>query len=418
MVAIHDTPWTQAAVITGLLHLHRRSGRDAWLEPALHLADAQCARQSPDGSFRWAGHEDDRFSSLVHNALADCALLDAAAALGEAGLDPRRERYVRAAETNLEQYIVGALHRPALSGFAVNPVDHYAGRDRFVVNMNAVAAEALAKLDAIRGVTRHEGRIRDVAARILELQARDGVCRGSFAYSDAEPNTHIPLYTALAMRGLAVPARIYGVGAWQEAVREAAGFLDRTQDSLTRLWPHRFERGRLHRFPVFVAGAGMICSGRLDAAELSGEPLDVAAMAGALLRHQAANGALRNFMGYDHPDNGRWLGEGAPSWEDVFPTPNWNAQAFQFLCRVLPAPDLAEPARMRAVSRSSRRFLYVETRRFAVVASGSPLRRAVIAVYAKRARFGLAMRVDALRGVAARLRAAARAVRSRSGGGS
>src|SRR2546426_2266294 len=74
LVAIHDTPWTQAAVIEGLLHLYRRTGRDYWLGSAVRLGDAQCTRQESDGRFRWAGHEDDRFSSLVHNAFADCAL--------------------------------------------------------------------------------------------------------------------------------------------------------------------------------------------------------------------------------------------------------------------------------------------------------------------------------------------------------
>jgi len=64
MFSIHDTPWTQHGTVAGLLHLYRRSGRSYWLDNALRLADAQCARLEADGRFRWAGHEDDRFSSL------------------------------------------------------------------------------------------------------------------------------------------------------------------------------------------------------------------------------------------------------------------------------------------------------------------------------------------------------------------
>jgi len=109
MFAIHDTAWTQQAVIAGLLCLYRRSGADYWLTWALRLADAQCARQEADGRFRWAGHEDDRFSSLVHNVLADCALLDSVAVLRE-GSDARRcQRYLTVVEKNLDDYVIGLL---------------------------------------------------------------------------------------------------------------------------------------------------------------------------------------------------------------------------------------------------------------------------------------------------------------------
>jgi hypothetical protein len=83
LATLKDTAWTQSAVIRGLLHLHRRSGDDYWLRRALRLADAQCERQEPNGRFARAGHDDNRLSSLVHHALADCALLDAAAMVGE-----------------------------------------------------------------------------------------------------------------------------------------------------------------------------------------------------------------------------------------------------------------------------------------------------------------------------------------------
>lgn len=138
------------------LHLYRRSGDDRWLAWAVRLGDAQCARQHPDGHFRWAGHEDDRFSSLVHNALADCSLLDLAEASGG------EERYVETAERNLREYVIGKLYRDALQGFAVAPVDYYSRRDRFVLNMNSVAIEALVKLDRLRETDRHEELVRRV----------------------------------------------------------------------------------------------------------------------------------------------------------------------------------------------------------------------------------------------------------------
>lgn len=388
MRRIHDTAWTQQAAISGLLHLYRRSGRSGWLDRAVRLADAQCARLAPDGRFRWTGHEDDRFSSLIGNAMADCALLDMADALDAAGDRARAERYAGTARCNLESYVIGALYRPGLRGFALAPVDHYAGRDRFVANMNGIAVEALVKLDRRRGTGVHAAMARDVASRILDLQAEGGPCDGSFAYSHLEPREHIPLYTAITVRGLAAMAAADGDPRWAAAVRRAARFLDRTADPETGLWPHRMTPDGPRRFPLFVAGAGMICNGRLDAAELAGEPLDTAALAQALLRHRYRNGAIRNFVGYDNPDNGRRRGAGKTCWEDILPTPNWNAQAFEFLCRVLPPPEPSD-APLLPVATVSPRAAYAETRHLAVVAGWLPPGDAVLAAYVKRWPCGL-----------------------------
>lgn len=392
MFAIHDTPWTQEAAIQGLLQLYRRSGSDYWLTLALRLGDAQCARQRPDGTFRWTGHEDDRFSSLIHNALADCALLDLAGVLPDRSDAARRRRYLTAAEKNLEQYVIGTLYRPSLQGFAMNPTDYYAGRDRFIVNMNSVAVEALIKLDRQRGLDRHTQLVRTVGERIRSLQSRQGSCAGGLPYSDLEPETHVSLYTALALRGLPGLADVTGDAGWPEVARGAVAFLNRMNDSDTGLWYHRVEGGRLHRFPLFVAGAGIICNGLLDAAQLTGTELDVQALAGRLLRFQYRHGAIRSFIGYDHPDNWRPRSSGKDCWEDVYPTPNWNAQAFRFLCRILPPPEPPEPPgrwRGHLQSEWSRRYVYVETRRFSVVVGAWPPRSAVIAVFLKRLRHGV-----------------------------
>jgi len=387
MRAIHDTPWTQAAVIHGLLELYRRSGRDYWLTHALRLGDTQCTRQRSDGAFRWAGHEDDRFSSLVHNALADCALLDLADVLGDGGDDARRTRYVAAAEKNLEEYVIGVLYRPALQGFAMDVTDYYAGRDRFVLNMNSVAIEALVKLDRQRETDQHTRLVRTVGDRIRSLQSRTG----GLPYSDLEPDTQVSLYTALALRGLPGLSVVTGDAGWAQLAREAVASLHRLEDPDTGLWYHKLEGRRVHRFPIFVAGAGMIGNALLDAAPLTGDRLDVDGLARRLLAFQYPHGPLRNFIGYDHPDNGRSRGSGTDCWEDVYPTPNWNAQAFHFLCRVLPPPEPPVSRSRRSERRWSRRYLYMETRRLSLVAAAWPPRSIVFAVLVKRLRYGIVL---------------------------
>jgi hypothetical protein len=389
MFAIHDTSWTQAAVIGGLLHLYRRSGNGHWLSCALRLGDAQCARQQADGRFRWAGHEDDRFSSLVHNCLADSALLDLADVLRGRNDAERVNRYVTAAERNLRDYVIGKLYRPGLRGFVMNPTDYYAGRDRFILNMNSIAIEALCKLDRQRREDRHTELVSTVGERIRSFQSPGGTCEGGLPYSDLQPEAHIPLYTALTLRGLAALAEATGDESWAEVARRAVRFLDRLEDPATGLWYHQIDGGLMRRFPIFVAGAGMICNGVLDAAQLTGTEVDGNELAGRLLRFQYRNGAIRNFIGYDHPDNGRRRGKGRESWEDVYPTPAWNAQAFQFLCRVLPPPEPPGQRSDHRVRRWSRRYIYVETRRFSAVLGMRPPDRGILALFAKRLRFGL-----------------------------
>lgn len=391
MFSIHDTAWTQQAAISGLVELYRRSGTDHWLSRALHLADAQCARLQPDGRFRWAGHEDDRFSALISNALADCALLDLCTVLADSGERERRERYLDVVERNLRSYVIERLYSDELRGFRMNPVDYYAGRDRFIVNMNSVAIEALIRLDRERS-THGAARFADaVGERILSLQTREGRARGGLPYSDLAPNTHVSLYTGLSIRGLVWLKHLTGDEAWTRLAGECADWLETVRDDDTGLWCHKIENDVVCRFPIFVAGAGMICNGLLDAAAMTGRSVDGHALAGLLLRHQYRNGAIRNFIGYDHRDNGRRRARGLECWEDVYPTPGWNAQAFHFLCRVLPPPEPRESPDARWAVAGSRRYVYFETRRLSAVLGLWPPARGLAGLFVKRWRYGLVL---------------------------
>jgi hypothetical protein len=117
--------------------------------------------------------------------------------------------------------------------------------------------------------------------------------------------------------------------------------------------------------------------------------VDTESLAARLLRYQYPNGAIRNFIGYDHPDNGRRRGRTIDCWEDVYPTPNWNAQAFHFLCRVLPPPEPPIPPKRNGTFVRSSRYIYVETSKCSVIVGIHPFSRGIIAVYVKRLRYGL-----------------------------
>lgn len=284
--------------------------------------------------------------------------------------------------------------------------DYYAGRDRFIANMNSVAIEALIELDRYRGTDRHHDRVRTVGERLRSLQSTGGPSRGSFAYSQLEPDVHIPLYTALTLRGFPGLAEVTGEKFWTDAAGEAVAFLARMEDPRTRLWYHRLEGGRVHRYPLFVSGAGVICNGLLDSARVTGAEVDDQDLARRLLRFRLRHGAIRNFVGYDHPDNWRRGGSGRESWEDAVPTPNWNAHAFRFLCRVLPPPEPPGQAASPRVLALSRRYAYLEGRSISAVLGLRPCRHAVAAVFVKRLRYAVVVPgpQTALRAVARGLR--------------
>ena len=69
----------------------------------------------------------------------------------------------------------------------MNPTDYYyPGQDRFIVNMNSVAVEALITLDRQRQTDRHTKLVLAVGERIRSLQSNDG-SGGAFS-------THPPPY--------------------------------------------------------------------------------------------------------------------------------------------------------------------------------------------------------------------------------
>ncbi len=390
--AVHDTPWTQGPVIRALLELHRSSRNDYWLRWAMKLADAQVNRLEPDGSFRWAGHEDDRFSSLVHNALADRALIDLAATLIDAGRDPEARGYLDAAGTNLTQYLLGKLWDDRLGGMRMNPHGrNLPGAGRFVVNMNSVAVDAMLAWDRCARTSHFEQVARQIGNKLLRLQVRQGPWRGAFAYSHKQKDCHIALYTGLALTSLTSLHKLTGDERYISAARDAMDHLAAMRDGETGLWYHMARGDKLRRKPIFAAGAGMIANGLLDVESLAGRDFDAEGTAEAILRHQHPHGGIANFLGYDDPDNQRPGGTGRPCWEDVLPTPNWNAQSFHFLSRITQAPEPNALPAGGSAGGACRGYIWFESSRGLAVVGLAPLRSVFAGLYVKRMRLGVSL---------------------------
>ncbi len=70
MGRVHDTAWTQSAMIRGYGNLYRKSREARWGDAMTLAADLLASRYDPkSGKILYTGHEDDRFHSLVSSLI-------------------------------------------------------------------------------------------------------------------------------------------------------------------------------------------------------------------------------------------------------------------------------------------------------------------------------------------------------------
>jgi len=419
MSAIHDTAWTQAAIIRGYANLARASGEARWLEAMRQAADVQASRFEPaSGQFRFAGHEDDRFCSLVHCALANCALL-AASDLVDAA---RQRHYRQVAQENVERYWLPRLWVEDEGAFRFSETDFISPHEhRFVLNFNTMALECLLALADRTGTAAYRARARrigdwllakcrhtrDVFARLPAPAGGQPMPPGGLPYqftpTQQQPENCVTLYAGLALRGLVALYRDTGDPEAATVIRDTAAFLLRMRDPETRLFYHTTRGGAIQPYPQFVAGAGMTLLGLLEAAELAGPDALADDTLTALLAQQYANGAFPSFIGKNR--TGGRGGQGVV-WEDVVAGVNWNAQLFEYLTRRVPEPRaVASVPSVQPVRVATSRFLYVETPASVLIASWAPFpsagcywmrkraRRAALACYPRYALSQVARRV-------------------------
>ena len=334
MWALHDTPWSQSGVIEGFLELHKRTGCNRCLREAEQAASLQ-AKRLRECRFIYAGLEDDRFSSLVHNALADSTLIDAASSMHDHGRGTKADKLIQVATDNVEGYLIPKLLDRKVGAFKFAEFDYYSpDKTRFVANMNSVVAEVLAKLYFL---TNHRQYI-DLASRVGEwLQKQislSGPTRGQIQYSDKQHSIYVSLYTALALRGLDDLHLLTGSNRYLMMTLMAAKALLALMDPKTGLFLHGFSAGRRTTYPIFIAGSGMIFRAIHDAELLTHRSLiSWEDCIRPLLRFQNPSGGFESFLGYDTEDNIRPRASKVDVWENRVPTVCWNAQLFAFLTR-------------------------------------------------------------------------------------
>jgi len=397
MGRVHDTAWTQSAMIRGYGNLYRKSREQRWERPMILAADLLASRYDPKtGMLLHTGHEDGRFRSLVSCALGICALLSVADLVDE----ERRKKCIRIASDHISRYWLEVLWVESEGAFKFAEIDFYSpGEDRFVINFNTMAAEALLSIYQATG----EDEFRDKALRVgkwlierwnytqtvnEELLAghttvaddpsSDLMSPGGFSYqfttSQREPDNYVTLYTGLSLRGFYALYLATRDERFAEIIRAQSRYILAMRDSDTRLFYQTTKQGRIENNPQFIAGVGMTLVGLHDAMPLLGDmavPQDTIA---SILDLAHANGSYPGFVGKNDTEHFR-RDSGGVVWEDVAASMNWNAQWFEYLTRLVEEPEKIDIiACDSSVDIATRRFVYRDTPKSVQIISWWPPR--------------------------------------------
>lgn len=391
MFRIHDTPWSQCPIIKGYLNLFNKTKNEQWLEEAIQAANLQCGRIHQTGKYIFAGFEDDRFSSLIHNSLANCALLDLAEVLIDEGECTKAQKYLKTVVENTDRYIIGVLWDEEFGAFKLSEIDYYSpNKVRFIVNMNSVAVESLVKLSNLTSEPKYKGcaiRVGDWIA--TEYVNSSGLEYGGINYSHVQPRVFISIYTALAMRGLDDLYNLTKDRKFLEMAERAAQHLINLVDPETKFFYHAVINGELVKYPQFIAGAGIIFNALDDAEKSTGEKFNYQDTLNSVLKKQYCNGAFPNFFGYNTFENNRFKTHCKEVWEDIVPVLGWNAHLFEFLTRKFKNGYFEPSNEIRGIRLVSKNYLYFENKHIVFIFGIRPMSSSILYLVIKKVSFSI-----------------------------
>ncbi|WP_152006354.1 AGE family epimerase/isomerase [Desulfoluna spongiiphila] len=407
MDRVHDTAWSQAAMIRGYGNLYRKSLEPRWGKAMSDAADLFASRYEPEtGRILHTGHEDERFQSLVSCALGVCALLSVADLVD----DNKRKNYLHIASDHARRYWFDVLWVETEGAFKFTEIDYYSlHEDRFVVNFNTMAAEALLSIYDATGDREFYDKAIRVGQWLMERWnhtqtfndellkgcsttadsfGADRMPPGGFSYqfkkAHRDPDNYVTLYAGLSLRGFYALYCATHDECFAEMIRAQSAYILAMRDSHTRLFYHTAKQGRIEKNPQFVAGAGMTLVGLHVAMPLIGELAVPEDTIESIMGRVYANGSYPGFVGKN--DTGLFRRErGGVVWEDVAASVNWNAQWFEYLTRLVEEPEKIDVRTCdKTVSLASMRFVYRDTPKRVQILSWWPVRSWGLFLYTKK----------------------------------
>ncbi|QZY55554.1 hypothetical protein [Crassaminicella profunda] len=332
---IHDTPWSQGPIIQGLINIYNRTQDETYYKEAKKAVKVQMKRLNSNGSYDYAGFEDDRFSSLVHNSLANCALLEFAKLEKEINNESILFMDIMSTvKTNIDEYLIKILWDENYGAFKFSAIDYYSlGQDRFVANMNSVAVESLIIFYELTNNEEYLNYALRIGEWILTQKVqKEGLLYGAISYAQTHPDMIVSIYTALALRGIDDLYRITNDVRYKNMMIDAVEHLYRLIEN--DLFYHASYDGELRKEPYFIAGIGLILKAIEDVNISCNTKYPLNNIIDRILSKQTNIGGIKSFLAYNGKGNGRKNGnKNLEVWEDSSLVMGWNAHAFEFLSR-------------------------------------------------------------------------------------
>lgn len=328
---IHDTPWVQGPMIEALLEIYVNSNDEKALNILVQAVTVQANNISIDGSYKNAGHEDDRFSSLIHNCLASIALSKVIYTLDEDKLGTSFQLSKKAIKDNMN-YLLNNLYNRTDKAFIFDKNDFYTdSNNHYVLNMNAILLEFIVLYEKIYEVNLYE-----YSSSIITYLNKE-INSDFIPYSNLRTDIEIAIYTALIGRGLLEFYMHKNTSLSLELNEKLINMIEKVNESLENsiLPNNMFIHGRkrlkeniiVETHPIFISGSGIILDylyrlNRLKKSTKVWNP-NLKQISLDILHFQNKNGGVKNYIGYYTKENYRKINVESV-WEDETSTPGWN----------------------------------------------------------------------------------------------
>lgn len=316
--------WRYEGIICGYLNLYSWSMEPKWLAKACRAGDDLVAGQLPSGNYRNSQFElNPGMGGTPHEAACDAALLQLALALKAEG-NERWSIYANSAMRNLQDFYIERLWDNTNQCFS-----DQAGVASFVPNKAATLVEALllaAQLTAESKWSEQYARL--TLNKITRYQVVGGELDGAI-YQNSLGGRIIerffPFYIARCLPALLQGYQVFQEEAYRTAACRAANFIIKTRYPDGSFPQVLYRRGRVNRYPQWVAGAGDILRCLALAAEWA--PFDPAPTLAWLLGQQKPDGSLPTAVGFGNTSIVRQK----PDARDELGVCGWVDKTFRYL---------------------------------------------------------------------------------------